>query len=151
MPGYYERIFSLAYTVDFPANSSREVAVSYRTFGTMDKTETEEPLYSFDYLFNPAENWSDFKNLSIKIIAPNHAPFLVRSSINMEKEADDVYIAHLAQLPTEDFSFTLHANEQIKVVNKMKPILQREFGYFKHFFVLGVIVLIAIGILAKRK
>jgi hypothetical protein len=149
MPGYYKRIFSLAYTVDFPANSSREVAVSYRTFGTMDKTETEEPLYSFDYLFNPAENWSDFQNISIKIIAPNHAPFLVKSSIKMEKEADDLYVVHLAKLPTEDLSFTLHANEEIKIVNRYFAV--KESSYLTPLIVLVAIVLIAIGIVVRAR
>jgi len=79
----YKRIFSIIYTVGFPANSEKEMSVSYNTSGTMDARETVKPLYSFDYILNPAKSWSDFKNLKVKIITPEEVPYVAESSIEL--------------------------------------------------------------------
>ncbi|AOY77835.1 hypothetical protein [Clostridium formicaceticum] len=141
----YERILTLVYTVAFPQNSVKEISVSYRTSGTMDKTETVEPLYSFDYIFNAAKNWSDFKNLNIKIIAPEEAPYIVRSNIEWTKEEHKVYTATLAGLPEDDLSFTLYGKEKITLLDKAGGSLQNTFGYFAPI-VVGAIALLVSGI-----
>jgi hypothetical protein len=64
------RILTLVYTVEFSRNSEKEVTVQYKISGTMDMRKTAKPLYSFDYILNPAKNWNGFKNLNIKIITP---------------------------------------------------------------------------------
>ncbi len=141
----YERVLTLVYTVDFPKNSGKEVSVSYRTSGTMDRTETVEPLYSFDYILNAAENWSEFKNLNIKIITPDEAPYIVESNIEWTKEEKNVYTATLEDLPEDDLSFTLYENEKITLLDKVGGSFQNTFGYFAPI-VVGVIALI-IGII----
>lgn len=151
----YQRIFTLVYTVAFPQNSKKEVSVSYRTSGTMDKTETVKPLYSFDYILNPAENWRDFKNFNIEIIPPQEAPYIVKSNIKLTKEENRVYTATLAELPEDDLSFTLYANEQITPLDKVEGSLQNRFGYFTPL-VIGAIAIFMIGgiivvIFLKRK
>ncbi|WZL74562.1 hypothetical protein QBE52_07685 [Clostridiaceae bacterium 35-E11] len=140
----YERILTLVYTVQFPQNSKKEVSVSYRTSGTMDKTETAKPLYSFDYILNPAENWSDFKNLNIEIIPPQEAPYIVKSNIELLKGENKVYTAALADLPEEDLSFTLYGDEKITGLDKANGSLQNRFGYFTSL-VIGAIALLIIG------
>jgi hypothetical protein len=127
---YYERILTLVYTVGFPRNSQKEVNVSYKTSGTMDRRDTSEPLYSFDYILNPAKNWKDFKNLHIEIIPPQKAPYIVKSSIQFLKGENNAYTATLAELPENDLSFTLYAHEKITLLDKTLGKLTRKFGYF---------------------
>ena len=151
----YERILTLVYTIEFSENNQKDVSVSYRASGTMDKTETVDPLYSFDYILNPAKNWNGFKNLDIKIITPEKAPYIVKSSIELAKDENKVYTANLEDLPGEDLSFTLYANEKITLVDKVGGNLQKRFGYFTPL-VIGAIVLLVIGVIivvavGKRK
>lgn len=144
----YDRILTLVYTVEFPPNSEKEVSVSYRTSGTMDKRETVKPLHSFDYLLNPAKNWSDFNNLNIKIIAPDEAPYIVKSNIDFEKEENNVYTAALENLPEDDLSFTLYANAKITLLDKARGSLKNNFGYG---LILLIIVIIFIVFFLKRR
>jgi len=147
----YERILTLVYTVEFPPNSTKEVSVSYKTAGTMDNTQTAEPLYTFDYILNPAKNWSDFQNLNIRIITPQQAPYIVASNIELareDKEANNVYTSSLPTLPDEDFSFTIYSAEEITLLDKMQGNLNNSFGYFAPL-VIGVIVLIIIVLIIK--
>jgi len=136
----------LVYTVEFPENSKKEVSVSYRASGTMDKRKTVEPLYSFDYILNPAKNWSDFKNLDIKVIAPQEAPYIVKSNIEFEKKENNVYTTTLTELPSKDLSFTLYQDDKITLLNKFRGSLNNSFGYFTPLVIYGVVFLI-IGVI----
>lgn len=143
--GHYKRIMTLVYTVVFPQDSKKEVSVSYSTTGTMDKTKTAEPLYKFDYILNPAENWSAFNNLNIKIIPPQDAPYVVASNIELVRGADHGYTATLAELPKEDFSFTLYSAERITLTDKAKGYLNSSFGYFAPLVIGAAVLLLAIA------
>lgn len=144
--GDYKRIMTLVYTAQFPKNSEKVISVSYNTAGTMDKTETVDALYTFDYILNPAENWSDFKNFNIEIITPKQAPYIVKSSIDLIKGQGNAYTATLAALPKEDLSFTLYANQKITLLDKTVGNLQSSFGYFTPL-VIGAVVLLITGII----
>lgn len=151
----YQRIITLVYTVEFPHSSEREVSISYYTSGTMDKTKTVDPLYTFDYILNPAKHWKDFKDLNIKVIAPEKAPHIVKSSIEFTKGENNTYTATLNKLPEDDLSFTLYATEKITLQDRIKGKLNNKFGYFFPFvanaaalLVIGVIVMV---IMLKRK
>lgn len=140
----FERIMTLVYTVDFPPSGERKVSISYRASGTMDKTKTREPLYTFDYILNPAKNWSDFKNLNIKIIPPLEAPYVVDSSIEFKKE-ENAYTATLDSLPASDLSFTLYKNEKVTLKDKVEGNLRRNFMYFIPIAGGIIIMLVIIG------
>jgi len=147
----FKRILTLVYNVRFPKNCDKEVSVSYITSGTMDKRETSKPQYSFDYILNPAENWGDFKNLNIKIITPKKAPYIVKSSIGLEKGEENVYTATLIDLPEhDDLTFTLYGNEKISLVDKTLGNLQRSFGYFT-LAATSIIALLIIGVIVFRR
>jgi hypothetical protein len=141
-----KRILTLVYTVEFPQNSEKEVRVRYKTSGTMDMRETAKPLYSFDYILNPAKNWSDFKNLNIEIITPQKAPYIVQSSIELTKGKKNTYSATLESLPEKDLSFTLYSSEQVTFLDKARGAMGRSFGYFAPF-VIGVIVIFLVIVL----
>lgn len=142
----FKRIITLVYKVVFPPHSEKEVSVSYKTSGTMDKTKTVKPQYSFDYILNPAENWSNFENLNIKITTPQKYPFIIKSSIELIREENRVYTAALANLPGNDLSFTLYADEKITILDKVAGKLQNSFGYFT-ILIIYAAVFLALGII----
>ncbi|SET61084.1 hypothetical protein SAMN05660297_02916 [Natronincola peptidivorans] len=148
---YYMRVFTLVYTVDFSEKDEKEVSVSYRASGTMDRRQTAKPLYTFDYILNPAKNWSDFKNLGITIMPPKEAPYIVDSNIELVKGDNNLYTASLADLPEEDLSFTFYENEEITLLDMAAGSLYSSFGYLTPL-VLGAVVLFlaASGIMGIR-
>ena len=151
----YMRILTLVYAVEFQPDSSQEVSVSYKTSGTMDMRKTAKPMYSFDYIFNPAKSWSDFKNLNIEIITPQEAPYIAQSNIEFTRKEKNIYSATLAGLPEEDLSFTLYADEKITAADRFAGNLRRMLRYFAPFVIsaaallVGGALLIAFG--RKRK
>ena len=147
------RIITLVYSVDFPQNSKKEISVSYKTKGTMDRRETVEPQFTYDYILNPASNWKGFKNLNIKIITPEEAPYIVNSSIELNKEDNNVYTAYSEELPEEDFFFTLHSKEKITLLDRIEGYLNRTFGYFTPIVIgfVFLIIIIAIFVVVKNK
>lgn len=152
-----KHILTLVYTVEFAPQDCKKVSVSYRTSATMDKRNTVSPLYSFDYILNPAENWKEFHNLKIKIITPEEAPYILKSSIGLTKEEDNVYKAALAVLPENDLSFTLYKDEKITLWDRAAVRLQRSMVYllfllFAPFMkYVAIILLIGITVAAVKK
>ncbi len=143
---YLDRIITLVYQVDFPANGGKEVSVGYKTLGTMDKRETGKPQYSFNYLLNPAGNWAHFANLNIEIMPPLEAPYLIRSNVEFTLREDGMYTAQLADLPEEDLSFTLYEDEEITPLDKASGAFQRNFGYFTPLIIGAMVILLFVGL-----
>jgi hypothetical protein len=141
------RIITLVYTVDFPENSKKDVSVSYNTKGTMDRRKTSEAQYTYDYILNPARNWKDFKNLNIKIITPEEAPYVINSSIELKKEDNNSYTAYLEKLPKEDFFFTIYPKEKVTLLDSVEGHLNRSFGYFAPIVIVFVILVFAIFVI----
>lgn len=137
---YSPRILTLVYTVQFPPQSEKNVSVSYEASGTMDNTQTADPLYSFDYILNPAKNWKDFQNLNIEVITSKQIPYIVEGSIEFKNPENNRYTATLSELPKEDLSFTLYNNESIGVLDKIEGKLWNHFRSFTPIIV-GLIVL----------
>ncbi|SNS36492.1 hypothetical protein SAMN05446037_1008162 [Anaerovirgula multivorans] len=118
-----ERFFVLIYVVDFQPHSTNDVSVSYNSRGTMDKTKTAEPLYTFDYILNPAKNWASFNNLNIEIRPPAEHPYIIDSSVNLVRKEDGTYTGSFESLPEVDLSFSLYYNEEITTIDKIKGFL----------------------------
>jgi len=120
----------------------------------MDKRNTAKPQYLYDYILNPAENWNKFNNLNIKIITPPEAPYIVDSSIELNKEEGNIYTAALENLPEDDLSFTLYSREKVTMLDKIEGRVNRSFGYFAPI-VIGIIVILVmilgIAIVSKLK
>lgn len=141
--GSIKRMITLVYTVQFPKNSDKTVSVSYKSLGTMDRRNTKDPLHTYDYILNPAKNWNDFKNLNIKIIPPEEAPYIVDSSIELTKEGT-IYTAYLETLPEDDLQFTLYSKEKVTFMDKIEGEIDKKAGYALFFvpLVLGFIIII---------
>lgn len=140
-----ERIITLVYSAGFSPASDKNISVSYRTKGTMDKRNTTSPKYSFDYILNPAKNWNAFNNLNIKIITSSQAPYIINSSIELNKEGKNLYTAALESLPEEDLSFTLYSKEKVTLMDKIEGYLNRHLGYFVLVFIgiMGILAVVA--------
>lgn len=137
------RVITLVYNVEFLPSQDQQVSVSYNTNGTMDKRNTSSPQYIFDYILNPAKNWNSFNNLNIKIITPQEAPYVIDSSIELNKKEGNIYTASLEKLPEDDLSFTLYSKEKVTLYDKIEGRINRSFGYFAPI-VIGVIILFTI-------
>ena len=148
---YSERIFTLVYDANFPANSKKNVTVSYKAKGTMDRRRTQGPVYTFNYITNPAENWADFGTLDIEIITPEKAPYIIDSSIELTKEKDRLYRANLDSLPQQDLVFSVYENEKIRLFDKA---FANPYASLLLFMIFGIIILavliIAVVHLVKR-
>ncbi|HHW30688.1 MAG TPA: hypothetical protein GXX20_03280 [Clostridiaceae bacterium] len=152
------RIIAFVYTVEFPENSEKEVTVNYNITGTMDMRKTSKPLYYFDYILNPAKKWSDFKNLNIKIITPKEAPYIVESSIQLEKTSDNTYVAFLESLPEDDLFFTLYSNEKVSKIDKSLGKVWRNLRYFApllmgfgKIFTIIIVAILTVAVIRKRR
>jgi hypothetical protein len=108
-----QRILVLTYEVPFPANGTRQVSVQYPMSGAMNAEKTVSPVYSYGYLLNPAKNWAGFQNLSIRVVPPQKAPYLVQSSIPMTRSQDGSYSVKRSSLPDGDLTFSLYASEKL--------------------------------------
>lgn len=146
---HYQRVLTLVYNVDFPANSPKNVTVNYKTSGTMDKTKTVKPMYSFVYLLNPARNWGGFGNLDIEIITPEEAPHIVESSLDFIKENDRLYRAAFNSLPQEDLSFTIYEKEQISFLDRAVKVALGPFSIFLVPILLGLVVFMVIRVFIR--
>lgn len=139
---YEDRYLLLVYEVPFLADERKTVEVMYSAEPTMDRSETTVPTYTFTYLLSPAAYWKDFRNLQVEVRTGVNAPYLISSSMEMEKTGDNVYQAKLDSLPLDDLTFTLYHKPEITTQDRIQGTLQRQFGYF-YPMVLMVLFLLA--------
>lgn len=144
---YFERIFTLVYNVDFPAKSKKNVTVSYKAAATMDKRRTREPVYTLNYILNPARYWAGFGNLDIEIITPEEAPFILDSSIEFYKVQDRLYRAHLDSLPQNDLTFSVYEKEKITVLDR---VFSNPYTFYFSAIILLIVLLVAAIIFAVQ-
>lgn len=148
---HYDFVFVLLYEVDFMPNESNNVSVSYMSKGTMNRKETVDPLYTFEYILNPASNWSDFKDLNIEIIPPNDSPYVVDSSLELEKTQEGTYQGRYETLPDNDLKFTIYSKERVTFMDKIAAFFDRAIYMIPIFIVpiLSILILIAIRLITR--
>ncbi|QAT48501.1 hypothetical protein EQM14_01190 [Caproiciproducens sp. NJN-50] len=112
-----QRILLLTYEVPFPAGGARQVSVQYPVSGEMNAEKTASPVYSYGYLLDPAKNWARFQNLSVRVVPPKEAPYVVRSSLPMTRSQDGSYTAKFNSLPDGDLTFSLYPSEKLTPKN----------------------------------
>lgn len=147
---YLKRIFVLVYKVDFPARGQRNVTVEYKTAGTMDKTKTIKPVYSFQYLLNPAAKWSRFGDLAVEIVTPKEAPYIVESSLALNKEGERFYRAGFNSLPDKDLYFTVYEKEKISLVDKILDFFRISYLFLEVLIILSILI-VSLLIIFKRR
>lgn len=145
-----DRIFTMVYQVEFPPGTSKNVSVGYLTEGTMDRRETVSPKYTYTYLLSPAKNWADFGSLTVEIITPEEAPYIIESSLSLERNGENRYSARLEGLPDSELTFTLYEKETVTLIDKTERILSRA-GYLFFFFLPVLIIVLAVIVFFTAK
>lgn len=147
------RILLLMYSVEFPSNGTKTIEVSYKAQGNMDSRKTGKPIYSFEYMLHPAKYWKAFKDLDIRVIAPEDALYLIESNIEFSRTQVGVYEAFLSSLPEEDLGFSLYEKEKITLIDQAYGLLYSQFRYLTPMVIVAVMVLILIGVFigARKK
>ena len=146
---YSERFFILIYDVEFQSNSTNDVSVSYYSQGSMNMWDTIDPIYTFDYILNPAKNWVSFNDLNIEIRPPAKYPYIIDSSIELEREEDGSYSANFDSLPEENLNFSLYYQEEVTFMDKVKGLFSRN-SYFGRNILLSILSVI-IGFIINKK
>ncbi|HSR04861.1 MAG TPA: hypothetical protein VLM88_09795, partial [Proteiniclasticum sp.] len=146
------RYVLIAYEVPFEAMEEKTVEVRYQTLGSMDRRETVEPTYTYEYFLHPAKYWKDFQDLTIKITPSESYPYVVESNLEFKKEDDGTYIGTFENLPEEDLSFTLYDKEEITTMEKIKGTLARNqyLLIFAGFSLLSVLAFVMLGLLIRK-
>ncbi len=144
-----KRILVLTYEVPFSAGQTRRVSVQYPMSGAMDARRTASPVYSYGYLLSPAKRWAGFRNLSIQILPPKEAPYVVRSSLPMTRLQSGAYSAKLASLPDEDLTFSLYRSQQLEP--KASSRLSSLGGKILVTLGLAVVLLLALFLYSRAK
>lgn len=136
-----QRIIVLAYEVTFPANSEKNIVVSYPMGGVMDVQKTQDPIYSYGYLLNPAKGWAGFQNLNIKVTPPENEPYVVSSSIPLTASKDGVYTAKLSSLPQNDLVFSIYSK------SKTEPRSSSVFSWNPTVILITVVIIVLIAVM----
>ncbi len=146
------RYVLIAYEVPFEALEERNVEVIYYTMGSMDKTTTVVPTYTYGYFLHPAKYWRDFHNLTITITPSATYPYVLDSNLKLDREGDGTYRGSFETLPKEDFSFMLYEKETITTIDKIKGVAARSryFFYFIGVPLLALALVIIVGIVTYR-
>lgn len=150
------RYAMIVYDVPFEAGEEKIVEVRYTAYGTMDRRETAAPTYTYDYFLQPAARWKDFQNLNVKITPSEEHPFVIDSTLPMERSEDGTYSGEFDALPEEDFRFVLYEQEEITAMDRAKGTLSR-YQYplyfigtlLLSFLVLGVLTMVLKRIIIK--
>jgi len=146
------RYVLIAYEVPFEAMEEKTVEVRYQTLGSMDRRETVEPTYTYEYFLHPAKYWKDFQNLTIKITPSESYPYVLESNLELKKEDDGTYIGTFETLPEEDLSFTLYDKEEITTMEKIKGTVARNqyLLLFAGFAIVSVLAFVILGLLIRK-
>jgi len=140
---YTDRVITLVYTIDFPAAANRNVSVSYLSGGVMDRRETVKSKYSYTYLLSPAKNWAQFRDLNIKILTPEEAPYIIESSLPLTAEGENTYTAAFNELPENELNFTLYGKEKVTDWDRLRKKIH-QMSYILFFIWPFVIILLAV-------
>lgn len=118
------RMIVLCFETQFPAKGTQNVTVQYPMSGAMNAAQTQAPIYSYGYLLNPAKGWAGFQNLNIKVIPPKSNPYVVQSSLSLNRAKDGAYTASLPSLPQNDLVFSIYpkAKTEPKSVSSIEQI-----------------------------
>ncbi len=107
--GFKDRLAMAVYTVDFAKGKTKNITVQCALDGTMQRPSgysTENAVYTYTYLSNPAKEWASFGTLSLTVIPPENLP-LAASVPALALNDHDHYTALLNGLPESNISITL--------------------------------------------
>lgn len=149
---YEPQLFSLFFSIDFDDFEEIDIQVQYHLEGTMDRSKSYEPVYSYQYFLSPAKHWAYFDVLEIIVTPPERAPFIIDSSIPLSK-IGAIYTETFMGIPTDILSFTLHEKPNISSFEAFIAPKTRNIGYLMFFLVpilLGTFIVVIIGMIFNK-
>ena len=117
------------YEVEFLPDETIPVSVSYITQGSMNRKDTQKPIYKHMYLFEPAKYWKDFGDIDISVHTSKEVPFLVESSLQFTKDSENVYSYYSENLPLQPLEFSLYDEETVDRMSSFEVYMERSFPY----------------------
>lgn len=140
---YKQNLSVMLYQVNFEPNSSLDLEVQYNTNATIDRENSKDFTNTFVYLLNPAKGWAKFGELDVIINMSDASPYIINSSLPLEKEGNKSYTASFEGLPEDDLIFTTYPKEEITLQDKVSGRLSR--NYFTFFIALVIVGSVIIG------
>ncbi len=139
---YQWYLMMYTYHIELEPHSENNMVISYDMNGLMDQSETQYPLYTYEYYLDPASHWSDFNDLTIKIIPPDESPYITNSNITFNQN-ESYYEAHFDNIPDEKLTFTLNKEATPSHYNQ-----QSSYGLLIILYIVMRVAIILIPILA---
>jgi hypothetical protein len=131
---------AFVYEVEFEPEERALVKVEYTMRATRDRRKSSGFTNLFLYLLDPAKGWKEFKDLNIKVIPNDGMPYIIDSSLPLEKD-NGIYTAHFSTLPQDNFYFITYHKDKLD-----PPIISRNWVYALYF--LGFPILLAVVTIA---
>lgn len=131
---------AFVYEVEFEPEERSLVKVEYTMRATRDRRKSSGFTNLFLYLLDPAKGWKEFKDLNIKVIPNAGMPYILESSLPLEKD-NGIYTAHFSTLPQDNFYFITYHKDKLD-----PPVISRNWVYALYF--LGLPVLLAVAMIA---
>lgn len=105
------RVDSILFEIDFEANETKEIVVSYDYILGGYPTNTSVVNYgTLEYFSTPANMWADFENLTINLTLGKDMPKLDYSNLDFKKVGTRQYQYTSSALPTEDLEIKVTEN-----------------------------------------
>lgn len=125
-----ERLIFLYYETPFQAGEEKTISISYEAGGSMDRRSSKDPTYTFEYLLSPAGYFKDFKNLTLRVLPSEGYPYVISSSLPLDKKENGEYVGVFDTLPEKELTFTMYREEKITLVDRTEGFLSRNFYSF---------------------
>ncbi len=141
------------YEMEVGANATATNAVTVPIYPTINNLDgyNRYNSYTYTYLLSPAQTWSSFENLTIKV----HTPYtLTQSVLDGFEKTKNGYSLHLNSLPNGELHFTLRDPASIKKEEQedVKDLIQTIIGISVAVLVVGgIVALVVVKKVRKKK
>lgn len=125
-----ERLIFLYYETSFQAEEEKTTSISYEAGGSMDRRSSKDPTYTFEYLLSPAGYFKDFTNLTLRVLPSEGYPYVISSSLPLDKKENGEYLGLFDTLPEKELTFTMYREEKITLVDRTEGFLYRNLYAF---------------------
>jgi len=127
---YEERLIFLYYETSFQGGEEKTISISYQAEGGMDRRKSKDPTYTFEYLLSPAGYFKDFKNLTVRVLPSEDYPYVVSSSLPLDRREGGEYLGFFDTLPEKELTFTMYPEEKITLIDRTEGFLSRNLYSF---------------------
>ncbi|NLO63905.1 MAG: hypothetical protein GX095_01510 [Clostridiales bacterium] len=109
------RLILLSYTAELEEGQN-EVIITYPIINGGFNNHYRPSKYTYSYISSPAKNWKSFGSLTVRIYPSADAPFVIDSSLNMQRQEDGSYVCTISGVPDNNITIVLCASENPRYV-----------------------------------